>query len=743
MWIRQKDDGQNRGGNWIFLVVMTFLASGLLLLSVAEITGFQQVYGPWALLLSAAVVSVLCGLSDNGRTWIYPVLCLTAFLLVLIFGRQILDGWCIFWNQLGDAWTAGTGYVVPELESAEDGAHKNMGLLMFSLFFGGMTAFICRFIARMGKRLLAVFLPMVVLTGMVLFQRMDMGWHLVLTLVFSLCLLVTAGGERDVKSLLAAVWRSGLVVLGSIVLLLTSLHPAVQTWTEDMGTKTREKIHAAKYETAYTTLPEGQLAAYEEGKQSQTALIVNMEKPESMYLRGFTGTVFEEGNWNPLQPAALEEQEDLLYWLNVKGMNPNSQYAAAAALILDKKETQAASQSMTVQNVNACSKYMYVPYTLWGGEVLDAAYIGTDGAAGEGKRTYTYSVFSGDKELHSKLSTTLQSAKGKETKAYLQVEKEYGDFVSEHYLKVSDAVAEKLEADWKKTAKTYGGVKNLSTEEAQGCVREFLKQYAEEEVSSYEYATAAVMTMRYFGIPARYAEGYVITEDMAKAADEDGTIKVDSSQGGAWAEVYQNGLGWIPMGELPGMETEHIGLNPDAEGSELPKETPPEPQAQEEPETQQEELKPQGGYVVTLEENISLVFLLFFIPVLLLLAAIALRRRMIIKKRMQRWDCDHPGDGVAWIFADGTELLRRMGFVRGNGSMRALIEPVQEKLGESYGAELKKMIDLNDRAIFSSKPLHEDAREQAKAFYETTLQQMLQGMKCHQKLWTKWFLCLY
>lgn len=744
MWIRQKDGPKEDDRKWIFSALVAFAASTLMLLSAADITGFQQLYSPWVMLLSAAAVSVLCGLSERGRTWIYPALCLLAFLLVLLFGKQILGGWCIFWNQLGDAWTAGRGYVVPELEPAEEGVRENMGLLLFSLLLGGMTAVICHFVTRQEKRLLAVVLPLVVLIGMVLFQRMDMGWHLLLTLLFSIGLLATAVGERNAKPVLAAAWRCGMAVLGCAALLLITLHPAVQTWTADMGEKTREKIHTEQYETAYTTLPEGQLAGYDtEGQQDQPALIVNMEKPEAMYLRGFTGAVLEDGNWTPLHMDVLEEQEDLLYWLNVEGMNPNSQYGAAASLLLDKKEMQAARQSVTVQNLNACSQYMYVPYTIRDGAYLDALYIGTDGVAGKGERTYTYTVLSGNQELLSRLSTSLQAAKGKETKAYLQIEKKYGDFVSEHYLSVSDAVAEKLEPDWKQAAKAYGGIKSLTAEEAQECVRTFLKQYAEAEVSSYEYATAAVMTLRYFGMTARYAEGYVITEDMADAAEGDGTIKVNSSQGGAWAEVYQNGLGWIPMEVLPGMETEYLGLNPNAEGGELPKETPPKPQVQEEPEPQQDELKPQGGYVVTLEENLSLVCLLFFIPVLLILAAIALRRRMILKKRIQRWDCGDPGDGVAWIFADGAELLRRMGFDRGKGSMRALIGPVQEQLGESYSAELKKMIDLNDRAVFSSKPLSEDAREQAKAFYERTLQKMLQGAKCHQKLWIRWILCLY
>ncbi|MEE1035405.1 MAG: transglutaminase domain-containing protein, partial [Agathobacter sp.] len=48
------------------------------------------------------------------------------------------------------------------------------------------------------------------------------------------------------------------------------------------------------------------------------------------------------------------------------------------------------------------------------------------------------------------------------------------------------------------------------------------------EDTSYQYATVAAMTLRYFGIPSRYVEGYVITEEMAENAEDGSSIKVDS-----------------------------------------------------------------------------------------------------------------------------------------------------------------------------------------------------------------------
>ncbi len=77
------------------------------------------------------------------------------------------------------------------------------------------------------------------------------------------------------------------------------------------------------------------------------------------------------------------------------------------------------------------------------------------------------------------------------------------------------------------------------------------------------FASAATMIFRYLGIPARYAEGYVINRedfymgtDLMQEKKEDWIktpyssdnfpteIDVPDSSGHAWVEVYQKGLGW-------------------------------------------------------------------------------------------------------------------------------------------------------------------------------------------------------
>ena len=70
------------------------------------------------------------------------------------------------------------------------------------------------------------------------------------------------------------------------------------------------------------------------------------------------------------------------------------------------------------------------------------------------------------------------------------------------------------------------------------------------------FATAAVAMYRALGVPARITEGFLVY------AERDRFTEVRGAQAHAWAEVYQDGLGWIPV-EVTGQG----GLDP------LPEET--------------------------------------------------------------------------------------------------------------------------------------------------------------------------
>ena len=71
--------------------------------------------------------------------------------------------------------------------------------------------------------------------------------------------------------------------------------------------------------------------------------------------------------------------------------------------------------------------------------------------------------------------------------------------------------------------------------------------FSNKKGNDVHFATAAVMMLRAAGIPARYAEGYLVA-----AGGNLGEVEVRQKDEHAWAELYLEGLGWVPLETVPG-----------------------------------------------------------------------------------------------------------------------------------------------------------------------------------------------
>ena len=56
---------------------------------------------------------------------------------------------------------------------------------------------------------------------------------------------------------------------------------------------------------------------------------------------------------------------------------------------------------------------------------------------------------------------------------------------------------------------------------------------------------------RYYGIPARYVEGYIITKEEAQKAKTGQKFDLDTNHAHVWTEYYHDGIGWIPFEPTP------------------------------------------------------------------------------------------------------------------------------------------------------------------------------------------------
>ena len=757
MRLRQSENPRKKNNFWLLQSIVAILATVVLFLTVSQLIEIPTT--TMAVMLAVGVyLGIMYGLLLRVKKphWFFYLALLLLLILALVCRNQVLEGYRLFWSRMSDAKVRGTGWLLPEWELQLPEEKSSLCLTLFTVLLSGGASLLVCFLTTWAPPVLAAMIPAVALFGMTFFgTELSFLWILMILASSVLVLMYSGWGSRNALAPVTMGWITAAIAAAALILVVSL--PGIRSWTDRVGEQMQETIHRQKYETEHTTLPEGDFRAYEETeKGAEVALIVTMENPEAMYLRGFTGSVFEDNQWKSLEKDLLVKNKNLLYWLNLNAFNPNAQFHAATS------QTELTTNTITVQNMGACSLYRYVPFSLCGGEALKPENLNTEGVLSDGERVYTYSAISGGSEAITQVLQHLQQSNEKPVLLYRKVESGYRHFVNNFYLQVPEEAKQLLSESWDKTASSYGRVASLNYQQAQECALRFLSETfpdggTPEEVelpldiakgSSYQYATVAVLTLRYFGIPARYAEGYLITEQMAASVDPMETLTVDSSSARAWVEVYQDGIGWIPMDLTPGLG-EMIQENPDdssgkGESDNENPELDPEEAEDEKPEDSETEVSdPDGGSVVRVLLNLLSDLVKALLVLVFLFLLLFLRRKVINKKREKKFRDKDPKQAVAWIFADAMNILEKLGFGLGNGSMRQLSEPAEERFGEEYAGQLNEMITLNDRAMFSSRPLEEKHRESLLNFRNTTIENINKQEKWYRRFWLKWFKCLY
>ena len=98
---------------------------------------------------------------------------------------------------------------------------------------------------------------------------------------------------------------------------------------------------------------------------------------------------------------------------------------------------------------------------------------------------------------------------------------------------------------------------------------DFTTYFLEQSQSGYcvHFATAATVLLRSLGIPARYAEGYIVIQsDYDKTPDANGYIDIEDTHAHAWVEVFDPAqLEWIPV-EMTTSTTSGPQPTPDENG---------------------------------------------------------------------------------------------------------------------------------------------------------------------------------
>ncbi|MEG0156947.1 MAG: transglutaminase domain-containing protein, partial [Anaerovoracaceae bacterium] len=305
------------------------------------------------------------------------------------------------------------------------------------------------------------------------------------------------------------------------------------------------------------------------------ALTITMEKPAVMHLRGFIGSVYEEGKWKELEKEAYGgEYVGLMKWLEDKNFWPQAQMNN-----LYRMNEASEFATIKIKNNNASRKYFYAPYEISLSDDAAPKKVNyqqdnlsrTKGIGGD--KNYEYKVFYpslGEYSSATAEAWLAQLRQSPDYPAYEEAEKVYRKFVYDTYLRVPEEEKENLavlgvEACRDKTIDyILYYLRNQFTQNYRYDIEYAGAPEGKDELSYFvnqsrigndmHFNTAATLLLREAGIPARYVEGYYLSEAFMFYYEDmvNFEFEIPDSLSHGWVEIYVDELGWQPVEMTPG-----------------------------------------------------------------------------------------------------------------------------------------------------------------------------------------------
>ena len=298
-----------------------------------------------------------------------------------------------------------------------------------------------------------------------------------------------------------AAWRT-LGILLSLLVLAAFLPDMDMPFVQGLREDAKQQVHKLRY--GEETQPDGELAkAAMLHSDNHVMLYVTSGQEKTLYLRGYTAGVYEDGAWVPLHGMAYTgDYSGMMRWLRNNGFDP-AELTVAEEWVNDP-ETPA--QQTYLANEAVYRSFVYDNYT----EVSDALLPTLDRLFWDG--------YSGENDgIYSAVSRVREVLRNQMTYAETPAAAPEGE----------DPLA------W------------FLTEGREG--------------NAVQYASAAVEALRAHGIPARYCEGYLLTAADVRSAGGK-TISLTGENAHAWCEAYFDGVGWLPVNVTPGFYYDALAL---------------------------------------------------------------------------------------------------------------------------------------------------------------------------------------
>ena len=501
--------------------------------------------------------------------------------------KRILEGGIFYWNKMADTLGSRSGIYLAKYEIAS--GNNRAEQILFLIFLGLVAGMAGMAVHKAGLTILVILWAMVLPVCMFYLQQipdMNQGMFFYMAVLLELNEMMfrkknrICAGNRGIVAA-AGIFFSAVIVIAAVFLLemmVPQKNYEDSLLVKNAGKEITDKIEDFRYKKGeINSLPNGKLKETGEWTASEeTALSVTMEHPDSLYLRGFTGSVYDGDQWKTVSTETAYDQKNLFYWLHQDNFYGETQLSEVRGLVNDDKLSNETGK-VTVENRKADSRYVYIPYET---NQLPENYSNINGNADSmltakgffGERKYTFSSLGNLVKDFTVLSAeSYQVLAEQPDSGYRQEESYYNSFVYQQDTDLSDNLTTLFQKELGNGGNPDQGhtdyytaisriraylEKNMTYSTATDVYdgqKDFVENFLTESKigHSVHFASAATLMFRYYGIPSRYVEGYLITPDDIKDKKSGDTIDISGQNGHAWTEIYIDGMGWVPVEMTP------------------------------------------------------------------------------------------------------------------------------------------------------------------------------------------------
>jgi hypothetical protein len=508
---------------------------------------------------------------------------------------------------------------------------------------------------------------------------------------------------------------------------------------------------------------------------NETVLEVTMPKSsETVYLRGFTGTVYTGSSWKGMPESNVNELSIIIERFKNDGLTPlllNSYYW--------NMRNYANICTIKINNVSADKSHMYLPINVTpdsvkGYDIVNDAYFKNESISYSADY-YNISNFM-DYEI---LINSIQSINSQDLS---EDELLYRDFVYKNYLSVpenfpaadvvfddryKEGLKDELEASYGNNAQLLYNLWYVKTWLKNNCSyslnagklpfgKDFVTNFIVDtkKGSCSHFASSAVLLLRYQGIPARYAEGYIIKPSdfsTMKNVGEIDTVDVTDARGHAWVEIYIDGYGWYPFEVTSGYgntRTEETTIS-ETEPATVQSEVSSEIQTEASSEIVTSSAD-DAGITSQHEDNtensktrkLLYIILLIFAAVGVAIFTVILRRYIILLNRKYKFSLSSTNKSALYIYKYFKKILSYSGIEKGSETYEEFCRRIRQ-MSDLFDNDMSDtIINLALKANFSKQQVTDEEISKAIKAVQIITGSMYKSLNWKKKFVYKYLLCL-